>query len=79
MLKKDKIIQKIGTVICLAAVIGTSLSAFVGCGDKNGAEEIDSKRTQLYISNFDGGIGTQWLDNIEKLFEEEYKDVWKKD
>lgn len=38
-------------------------------------EQIDVSRTQLFVSNFNGGFGDQWLKNLKAAFEEEYKDV----
>lgn len=38
-------------------------------------EKIDYTRTQLYVSNFNGGYGDKWLRDIKTRFEEKYKDV----
>ena len=42
-----------------------------GCsGEKT--EELDPTRTQLYVGNFDGGIGSAWLDMVKQKFEADY-------
>ena len=35
---------------------------------------IDTTKTQLYIYNYDGGIGTEWLERLKAKFEEQYKE-----
>lgn len=37
-------------------------------------EELDINRTQLYVSNFNGGYGSKWLMNLKLKFEELHKD-----
>ena len=37
--------------------------------------QIDKTKTQLYVSNFNGGYGKKWLDEIVKDFTEDYKNV----
>ena len=51
--------------------------AFAGCGSSSSGamEEIDPNKTQLYVSVFNGGIGTDWMSSIEKAFEEANKDI----
>lgn len=44
----------------------------VGCGGSS--DYIDPNRTQLYIGVYDGGIGTYYLDEIIRRFEEKYAD-----
>jgi hypothetical protein len=36
---------------------------------------IDKTKTQLYVYNYDGGVGTRWLDNIVAEFTEKYAGV----
>lgn len=66
--------------VALASIIGTSfVSICAGCS-KSGPK-IDSSKTQLYVSNYNGGQGTAWLDaenstdDLIGRFEEAYKDV----
>ncbi len=37
--------------------------------------QIDKTKTQIYVSNFNGGFGKEWLDEIAKDFTEDYKNV----
>ena len=55
-----------------------SLVTITGCRDRNvvpGGEEIDYDKTQLYVSNFDGGIGTEWLYKMKQIYEEKNAEV----
>lgn len=45
-----------------------------GCDRGEITEKIDKTKTQLTVYNFDGGIGTDWLYTIKKMFEEQYAD-----
>ena len=38
-------------------------------------EEVDPNRTQLYVQNFKGGFGVDWLYAVKKRFEEHYKNT----
>lgn len=37
--------------------------------------QYDPTKTNVYVMNYDGGLGQAWLDAAEKRFEEMYKDV----
>ncbi len=58
----------------------TTFLLITGCRHENynsddGVDEkIDKSRTQLYVSNFNGGYGDSWLRQLKKKFEEKYKD-----
>lgn len=56
--------------LLLSALFVVTMS--VGCGGSN--DDIDTSRTQLYIGVYDGGIGTYYLDEIIRRFEEKYAD-----
>ena len=60
--------------LMLAAVAATCCLSLAGCNEVIG-EEVDSTRTQLYVGNYDGGVGTVWLESAKTRFEEKYKDV----
>lgn len=38
-------------------------------------EKIDPNRTQLYVANFNGGYGKNWINALKASFEAKYKDV----
>lgn len=46
-----------------------------GGGDTGITEEVDYSRTQLYVSNFNGGYGDEWLYKLKARFEEFYKET----
>ena len=47
--------------VVLAGVMGLSImTASVGCAKRG--PKIDKTKTQLYVSNYNGGQGTAWLD-----------------
>lgn len=60
--------KRFALLLSLAMLAGT---CFAGCGGGGGVE-IDPNRTQLYVANFDGGVGSEWLDKIQVAFEAKY-------
>ena len=62
----------------LLAVLMCCLTActMVACGNNRGDDEdpIDPTKTQLYVSNYDGGFGDEWLRALADRFEELHKD-----
>lgn len=63
------------TAIILAAISALALSACGTTGGSDKVEEVDPTKSQLYVYNYDGGIGTEWLYQAEQRFEDLYKDV----
>ena len=58
----------------LAAVaVCSSVSALGACSQV--IDDVDATKTQLYIANYNGGVGEKWLDEAAKRFEAQYKDV----
>ncbi len=70
--------KKLSFIIVFAMLLST-VAMFAGC--TKGGVAIDNTKTQLYISNYDGGQGTTWLydknsiDTLVGRFEEAYKNV----
>lgn len=59
--------------ISLSLALLLSASALFGAGcSRATVVEIDSTKTQLYVQNFDGGFGGEWLDRAATRFEEKY-------
>ncbi len=50
--------------------------AVVGCKTTTppNVEKIDASKTQIYVRNYDGGYGSEWLSKIKDRFEEAHKD-----
>ena len=62
--------KKIVTALSLL-MAGTMVTSMTACGGTtgNGGTEIDKNKTQLYVFNFDGGYGTDWLYEAAARFE----------
>ena len=70
-------LKRIG-VTCMAVLMAASVAFGVtACGGRQGEydEGVDTDRMQLYVSNYDGGFGTDWLRDVKAAFEAEYADV----
>lgn len=65
----------------LAVLIATIMSAsvaggiFSGCRSMSNNIGVDNTKSQLYISNHDGGYGSTWLDRTIARFTEKYAEV----
>ena len=58
-------------VIALTMTALLAMTGLVGCRER--AElGIDYSKTQLYVYNYDGGVGSEWLDKVITRFENEY-------
>ena len=80
-----KSIKKLISLLC----VGVLSASAVACGSSDPgpgpgpdnsspgtsvpAENVDTSKAQLYISNFNGGVGTDWLYAAKARFEEKYK------
>lgn len=62
--------KKITAFILVAAMLMT----MAGCGAKV-TEEVDDSKTTLYVGNFAGGVGDEWLKKAIEKFEEKYADT----
>ena len=51
------------------------LPIIIGCERQREGETVNLSQTQLYIGNFEGGYGEEWLYAAKTRFEEKYKDV----
>lgn len=68
-----KAIKKL-LVLMMAAVLSLSVFSFAGCGKTDPDKIVDKTKTQVYVYNFNGGFGSDWLDAAVRRFEEAYKD-----
>jgi len=62
--------------VILAVIIAGTVTLICTCGKRNetyNGIEIDKTKTQLYVGNYDGGAGHEWLNIAIDGFEEEYK------
>ena len=56
-------------LVLIMSLTGTACDRFGG-----GEEEDDPTVTHLKVLNYNGGFGTQWLEEVKERFEEVYKD-----
>ena len=69
-------LSKLFACVLAACSVG-SMIGFAGCGTTTAGEKIDKTKTQLYVFNFNGGYGTEWLTYVKDRYEELHKDdVW---
>ena len=74
MKEKEKNSMKKWTCLLMAGVVGTGVCiSAVGCGGKGGGVKIDHTKTQLYISNFDAGIGRTWVERLGADFAKDFE------
>lgn len=67
--------RKIISIVC-AALIALSATACSNSSKKDDINpEVNKEMSQLYIRNFNGGVGTEWLLAARKRFEEANKNV----
>ncbi len=65
--------KKLGLFALTAVIAATT---FAGCGRGGNSTvdgiKIDPTKTQLYVYNYDGGVGSEWLDKAIVRFEKEH-------
>lgn len=67
--------KKITVALVSAVVAATSLLSGASCRDKTPAGgKINTNQTQIYVDNYNGGVGQKWLTELKKRFEAEYAD-----
>ena len=66
-------VKKIAGITLAAALAAGSMYGFAGCGEVI-SQSVDETKTQLYVGNYDGGVGTQWLYDAADRFEEIFAD-----
>ena len=74
-MKKTKTIL---TSICSLLIVGSTFLP-TACGTTGGGHGgdiiIDKSKTQLYVSNLQGGIGYEWTKKAIERFEEKFADA----
>ncbi len=64
--------MKIKKILTCILAFALSITCFAGCGSSQG---LDTNKSTLYVGIFKAGLGTTWLDNSIKDFEEYYKNT----
>lgn len=68
----NKMTKKLAVVLAMG-MLGATLG--ISCGRKGTAGEEDKTKTQLYVNNFDGGFGTEWLEDAARAFEQKFAET----
>lgn len=58
--------------IFLVSILLCSIGSLGGCSKESGGVKIDPTKSQIYIGNYDGGVGSAWLSEIAKNFESKH-------
>ncbi len=69
-----KIFKKLITIL-LSSLLLFSTTSIVACKKDDNREKIDNKRTQIFVFNYAGGYGSEWLAEIKKRFEAEHAGI----
>lgn len=56
----------------LAVITCASMALTAGCGGSKGGVKVDNSKAQLHISNFNAGVGNEWLNKVIKRFCADY-------
>lgn len=64
-------------LISIALALTMALVLFAGCGGSGGEDkiELDPSKSYISVATWDGGLGSQWLKDAAKLFEEMHKET----
>ncbi len=60
--------------LLVVSAFAASVPVLGSCAGRGGEVEVKTDMTQLYVTNFDGGVGSDWLTPLIKAFEESEKD-----
>ena len=72
MNKKFNKILSVGLSVCMGAAIAGCSS---GENPNSSVVPVDSTKSQLYVSNFNGGVGFEWLNKLAARFEEDFAET----
>jgi len=68
--------KRLGAIILTTALlVGTVFGGLTGCQRGGATEDVDSKKTQLYVGYYYAGLGKEWIQQAKTLFEEKYADT----
>lgn len=68
--------KKLISTLLSCMLISSMVAPVASCGTREQfGETVDTKKTQLFVSNYDGGFGTTWLNDLKTAFEAENANV----
>ena len=59
-------------MLLVGSLVGSTVVGLAGCQIENPNNKIDKDKVQLYVGNYNGGVGDKWLDSVVERFEEKY-------
>lgn len=63
-------------LVCIIVSVVVMLTTLTACGPNvQNNNDDNSTKTILNVYNFNGGVGSEWIDTIEKWFEKEYAET----
>ncbi len=74
-MKKNKILSFALAITLSLGAAGSMTACKSSSDDSSGNETLDTKKTQLYVRNYQGGFGNKWLYNGKAKLEEKYADT----
>ena len=64
--------NKIFKQVASLAIAACTIVSFTACGPKH--ESFDTTKTQIFVGNYDGGLGDAWLKKVAAEFEKDFAD-----
>ncbi len=61
------------SMLLVGALLGGTVAGLAGCQIKNPNNKFDEDKTQLFVGNYNGGVGDKWLTSVVERFEKEYE------
>ena len=60
------------SMLLVGTLLGGTVAGLAGCQVENPNNKIDADKVQLYVGNYNGGVGDKWLDGVIERFEAKY-------
>ena len=60
------------SMLLVGTLLGGTVAGLAGCQMKNPNNKFDEDKTQLFVGNYNGGVGDKWLTSVVERFEKEY-------
>lgn len=61
------------SMLLVGTLLGGTVAGLAGCQMKNPNNKFDADKTQLFVGNYNGGVGDKWLTSVVERFEKEYE------
>lgn len=64
--------KKFISTLLAGTLMSVSMLGLVGCRLENPEDDFDPDKTQLFVRNYNGGVGDKWLTEVVERFEAKY-------